>query len=152
MKPSEFKAATLQRWQRLSIREQRLLGGLGVFVLGVAAFSLVWQPTQQRLITAERQYQQQLALAARLQQAQPRRHVPGPVDQPLSVRISESAATAGLELQQMNSDNDLLRLTVRGDAMTLLPWLDRIERDGIALQSLTLEKRDAVLEARLVLR
>lgn len=152
MKPSEFKAATLQRWQRLSIREQRLLGGLGVFVLGVAAFSLVWQPTQQRLITAERQYQQQLALAARLQQAQPRRHVPGPVDQPLSLRISESAATAGLELQQMNSDNDLLRLTVRGDAMTLLPWLDRIERDGIALQSLTLEKRDAVLEARLVLR
>ncbi|KAB0505695.1 type II secretion system protein GspM [Pseudomonas moorei] len=152
MKPSEFKAATLQRWQRLSIREQRLLGGLGVFVLGVAVFSLVWQPTQQRLITAERQYQQQLTLAARLQQAQPRSHVPGPVDQPLSLRISESAATAGLELQQMNSDNDLLRLTVSGDAMTLLPWLDRIERDGIALQSLTLEKRDAVLEARLVLR
>ena len=52
----------------------------------------------------------------------------------------------------MDSDNDLLRLTVRGDAMTLLPWLDRIERDGIALQSLTLEKRDAVLEARMVLR
>ncbi|BFT60821.1 type II secretion system protein GspM [Pseudomonas moorei] len=152
MKPSEFKAATLQRWQRLSIREQRLLGGLSVFVLSVAAFSLVWQPTQQRLITAERQYQQQLALAARLQQAQPRSHVPGPVDQPLSLRISESAATAGLELQQMNSDNDLLRLTVSGDAMTLLPWLDGIERDGIALQSLTLEKRDAVLEARLVLR
>jgi general secretion pathway protein M len=152
MKPSEFKAATLQRWQRLSIREQRLLGGLGVFVLGVAVFSLVWQPTQQRLITAERQYQQQLALATRLQQAQPRSHVPKPVDQPLSLRISESAATAGLELQQMNSDNDLLRLTVSGDAMTLLPWLDRIERDGIALQSLTLEKRDAVLEARLVLR
>ncbi|MGY3171966.1 general secretion pathway protein M [Pseudomonas sp. TE12234] len=152
MKPSEFKAATLQRWQRLSIREQRLLGGLSVFVLGVAAFSLVWQPTQQRLITAERQYQQQLALATRLQQAQPRSHVPKPVDQPLSLRISESAATAGLELQQMNSDNDLLRLTVSGDAMTLLPWLDRIERDGIALQSLTLEKRDAVLEARLVLR
>ncbi|PPA04898.1 type II secretory protein PulM [Pseudomonas sp. MWU12-2312b] len=152
MKPSEFKAATLQRWQRLSIREQRLLGGLSVFVLSVAAFSLVWQPMQQRLITAERQYQQQLALATRLQQAQPRSHVPGPVDQPLSLRISESAATAGLELQQMNSDNDLLRLTVSGDAMTLLPWLDRIERDGIALQSLTLEKRDAVLEARLVLR
>ncbi|WP_247257844.1 type II secretion system protein GspM [Pseudomonas moorei] len=152
MKPSEFKAATLQRWQRLSIREQRLLGGLSVFVLGVAAFSLVWQSTQQRLITAERQYQQQLALATRLQQAQPRSHVPKPVDQPLSLRISESAATAGLELQQMNSDNDLLRLTVSGDAMTLLPWLDRIERDGIALQSLTLEKRDAVLEAWLVLR
>jgi general secretion pathway protein M len=109
-----------------------------VFVLSVAAFSLVWQPTQQRLMTAERQYQQQLALAARLQQARPSSHRPTPVDQPLSLRISESAATAGLELQQMDSDNDLLRLTV-SDAMTLLPWLDRIERDGIALQSLILK-------------
>ena len=152
MKLSELKAAPLQRWQRLSIRERRMLGGLSVFVLSVAAFSLVWQPTQQRLMTAERQYQQQRALAARLQQARPSSHRPTPVDQPLSLRISESAATAGLELQQMDSDNDLLRLTVRGEAMTLLPWLDRIERDGIALQSLTLEKRDAVLEARMVLR
>jgi general secretion pathway protein M len=33
-----------------------------------------------------------------------------------------------------------------------MQWLDGIERDGVALQSLTLEKRDDALEARLVLR
>ena len=152
MNPKQFRTLMLQRWQRLSLCEQRLIFGLSVFVLSVAAFSLVWQPTQQRLAAAERQYQQQLALAAQLQQARPRSHVPQSVDQPLSLRISESASAAGLELHQMDSDNELLRLTLSGDAMALLPWLDRVERDGVALQSLTLEKRDAVLEARMVLR
>ncbi|MNN88875.1 hypothetical protein D3C81_2066130 [compost metagenome] len=55
-------------------------------------------------------------------------------------------------MQQMDGDNDQLRLTLSGDAMALLPWLDRLERDGTALQSLTLETRDGLLEARLVLR
>jgi general secretion pathway protein M len=138
--------------QRLSLREQRLVLALGIFVASVAAFSLIWQPMQQRLATAERQYQQQLALAAQLQQARPSRHVPEAVDQPLSLRISESAATAGLELHQMDSDDELLRLTLSGDAKALLSWLDDIERDGVALQSLILEKRAAMLEARIVLR
>ena len=65
--------ALLQRWQRLSLSERRLLLILGAFVFGVTAFSLVWQPTQQRLATAERQHQQQLALAARAGRAPARR-------------------------------------------------------------------------------
>jgi general secretion pathway protein M len=151
MKLMELKSVVV-KFQRLSLREQRLLLALGIFVLSVMAFALIWQPTQQRLATAERQYQQQLALAAQLQQARPRSHIPQPLDQLLSLLISESVVSAGLELHQMDSDTDLLRLNVSGDAMALLPWLDRIEREGIALQSLTLEKRDAVLEARVVLR
>lgn len=147
-----LKVAILQRWQRLSVREQGALLVLGVFFLSVLAFSLIWQPVQQRLAIAQRQYQQQLALAAQLQQARPHSSTAESTDQPLSLRISESAATAGLELHQMDSDNDLLRLTLSGDTKALLTWLDRIERDGVALQSLTLQKRDAMLEARVVLR
>lgn len=141
----------LQRWQRLSLREQRLLLVLVAFVFGVAAFSLVWQPTQQRLAAAERQYQQQLALTAQLQLARPR-SMREPVTQPLSLHVSESATEAGLELHQVNTDGDQLRLNLSGDAKALLAWLDRIERDGTALQSLTLEKRNAVLEAQIVFR
>lgn len=139
-------------WQRLSIREQRLLLAVGAFLLAVVVFSLIWQPTRQRLEAVERRYQQQLALAAQLQRAQPRSTVAIVTDQPLSLRISESAAAAGLELRQMDADNDLLRLTLSGDAKTLLQWLDRAELDGAVVQSLMLEKRDAVLEARVVLR
>lgn len=142
----------IAHWQRLSIRERRLLLGMGACVLAAVAFSLIWQPTRQRLETVERRYQQQLGLVAQLQQAQPRRAVLIATDQPLSLRLSESAAAAGLELHQMEADNDLLRLTISGDARTLLQWLDHAERDGAVMQSLTLERRDAVLEARVVLR
>ncbi|WP_241667780.1 MULTISPECIES: type II secretion system protein GspM [unclassified Pseudomonas] len=139
------------KFQRLSLRERRLLLALGVLVVGVPAYLLIWQPTQQRLATAERRYQQQWTLAAQLQQAQPL-GVAQSANQPLSRRISDSATAAGLELHQMDSDNDQLRLTLSGDAMALLPWLDRLERDGSTLQSLTLEARDGLLEARVVLR
>lgn len=142
----------IAHWQRLSIRERRLLLGMGAFVLAVVAFSLVLQPTRQRLETVERRYQQQLSLGAQLQQAQPRSAVMAGTDQPLSLRLSDSVTAAGLELQQMESDNDLLRLTLSGDARTLLQWLDNAEREGAAVQSLTLEKRDALLEARVVFR
>ena len=138
------------RWQRLTLRERRMVSILGLFVFGVAAFFLIWQPTQQRLATAERQYRQQLALAAQLQQAQP--NTLQPTDQPLSLRISESLATTGLELHQMDTDNDLLRLTLSGEAKALLSWLDQLEREGVTLQSLTLEKREAVLHTQAVLR
>ncbi|EJM86645.1 MULTISPECIES: type II secretion system protein GspM [unclassified Pseudomonas] len=139
-------------WQRLSLREQRLLLAMGAFLLAVVAFSLIWQPTRQRLETMERQHQQQLAVSAQLQRAQPRSTPPVVSHQSLSLRVSESATEVGFEIHQMDTDNDVLRLTLSGDAQALLQWLDRTERDGVALQSLTLEKRDAVLEARVVLR
>jgi general secretion pathway protein M len=142
----------MQAWRRISAREQQLLQILGAFLLAVVAFSLIWQPTRQRLETVERQYQQQAGLAAQLQRALPRSHVPVDTEKPLSLRISESATTAGLEIRQMESDSDLLRVTLSGNAQPLMQWLDGIERNGVALQSLTLGKRDDALEARLELR
>lgn len=139
-------------WQRLSIRERRLLLAMGAFVLVVAAFSLIAQPVRQRLSVVERQYQQQVTLADQLQHAQPQHSVARGSDQPLSLLISDSATAAGLELQQMDTDSDLLRLTVSGDVTRLLQWLDHAERNGAALQSLTLEKRDTLLEARVVFK
>lgn len=152
MKPGAWRAAMVQRWQGFPPRERWLLAGLGVFLLSVAAFSLIWQPTQAKLARAGLEYQRQLELAAQLQQARPRLSMPIAADQPLALRISESAAVAGLELQQLDSDDRVLRLTISGDAMTLLTWLDQLERDGVVLQSLTLDARDAALEVRVELR
>lgn len=142
--------STLNTWKGLSLRERCLLKGAALLVLGGLSYSLLWQPTQQRLANAERHYQQQLALAIRVQRAQPVRAETTSA-RPLPARISERAAAAGLELQQMEVDNDQVRLTLIAEAHVLLSWLDDLERDGIALQQLSLEKRDPLLEARLVL-
>jgi general secretion pathway protein M len=140
-----------QVWESMSCREQRLLLGLAGLTLVVVGYTSIWQPTRQRLEIAERQYRQQAQLTARIQRAEPDRDTSAAL-RPLSVRVNDSATTAGLDIAEMEIEGDSLRLTVTGDANPLLNWLDRHERDGAAVRSLALEAHDGVLEARVVLR
>jgi general secretion pathway protein M len=142
--------STLSTWKGLSLRERYLLKGSVLLVLGGLSYSLLWQPTQQRLANAERHYQHQLGLMVRVQSAQPVRSETINA-RPLPARISERAVAAGLHLQEMEVDNDQVRLTIIAQAHVLLSWFAELERDGIALQQLSLEKRDSLLEARVVL-
>ncbi|UZE29565.1 type II secretion system protein M [Pseudomonas asplenii] len=137
----------IERWQRLARRERQWLIGLGLFLLSVAMFSCLWLPAQQRLERAHHLYQQRWALAGEVHNARPTRGRTAPT-QPLSTRLDESVRAAGLELQQLDQDGQTLRLTLVGDALALLGWLERVEQDGAQLQSLGLEPRDKRLEAR----
>ncbi|UUQ67168.1 type II secretion system protein M [Pseudomonas fuscovaginae UPB0736] len=139
----------IERWQRLAPRERQWLIGLGLFLLSVAMFSGLWLPSQQRLERAHHLYQQRWALAGEVHNARPMRGRTAPT-QPLSTRLDESVRAAGLELQQLDQDGQTLRLTLVGDALALLGWLERVEQDGAQLQSLGLEPRDKRLEARVV--
>lgn len=141
--------SALQTWKAMPARDRFLLNGLAVFLTGALAYQLLWQPTQQRLTNAERHYQQQLNLASQVQSAQPQR-VQTMSTQPLSSRVSASAAAAGLDLQQIEVEDEQLRLTISGEAQILLMWLANLEQEAGTLQMLTLEKRGSLLEARLV--
>ena len=142
----------VQRWRRLSRRERGLILLLMAGLLGGAVFTWIWQPNVQRLEALERQHRQQQAFAIQLDRTQPPSSSAFDATQPLSLRISESLNSTGLEVQQMDSDNEQIRLTLSGPPEPLLLWLDRLERDGVVLQSLSLEPRDNLLEARLQLR
>ncbi|WP_248795955.1 type II secretion system protein GspM [Pseudomonas sp. MWU13-2105] len=144
--------ATLrQRWLGLSLRDRRMLIGLAIFLTVVSLFSGVWQPAQQRLEKAGRLYQQRLLLATEVQRAQPtsQRSISA---QPLSTRLSETVTVAGLELQQLDQAGQSLRVTLSGNALALLQWLDQTEQSGAVLQSLSLEKRDQLLLAQVAWR
>lgn len=140
-----------QTWGSLSRREQGLLLGLAGALSVALAYTAIWQPTWQRREVAERQYQQQAELNARIQRAEPTRDMTV-ATRPLSVRVNESATAAGLDMAQMELDGDSLRLAVSGEANALLHWLDQQEREGAVLRSLTLEVENGVLGARVVLR
>lgn len=139
----------LHAWKTLAPRERWLLSALACFLIGVLFFQMLWQPSQQRLVKAEQQYQRQLALAQQLKDAQPGPTLQAP-SSPQASKISQSAEAAGLNLQQIEVESDQLRLTISGDAQVLLKWLAQLEREAGAFQMLTLEKRDSHLEARLV--
>ncbi|MFW9269530.1 type II secretion system protein GspM [Pseudomonas sp. NR3] len=144
-------AVLKQRWGRLSRREQSLLVGLVGLLCMVLAYTSIWQPTRQRLEIAERQHRQHSRLLARILRAEPTRPITS-IAGLLSVRVNESAEKAGLDIAEMEVDDDLLRLAVNGDAKPLLHWLDQLERQGTRLQSLALEAENGVLRAQVVLR
>lgn len=139
----------LHAWKALAPRERLLLSALTYFLIGVSLFHVLWQPSQQRLARAEQQYQRQVVLAQQLNDVQPGSALQAP-SPPQASTISQSAEAAGLSLQQIEVESDQLRLTISGDAQVLLKWLAQLERDAGAFQTLTLEKRDSHLEARLV--
>lgn len=140
-----------ERWYRLPRRDRWMLALLGVFLLTVLAFSGLWQPARERLATAERVHQQRLLQARDVLRAQPVNPAMG-VRQGFSSDVSKSVTAAGLELQNVDLDGELLRLTLSGNAEALLKWINQAERQGAILQALTLDKRDTQLEARVVLR
>ncbi len=142
--------SALRAWKNLSLRERYLIKGMAVLMLGGLSYALLWQPAQQQRVVAERHYQQQLALAQRMQSAQAHGAVQA-VAQPLPTLLSERAAAAGLDVQHMEVDGEQVRLTVSAHAQAVLGWLADLEREGVSFQALTLEKRDQQLEARIVI-
>jgi general secretion pathway protein M len=147
MKPrSQWFAAFTGCWQHFGRRDQLMLIVLAMFLLSVGLISGVWQPTKQRLERAERSYQQHLSLVSEMRRAKPTRR--SGVSQPWASRISDSATAAGLELLEMNRDSASLRVVVSGDADALLSWLIQGEREGVHMQSLTLDRQENQLHAR----
>lgn len=147
----KLPVSVAQTWNRLALRDRRALSVLAVALVAGLAFVGLWQPSQQRLAVAERLYQQRLVQAGEVARAQaPSARAAGTA--PLSTQLSERAITDGLDLQQLEVQGDLLRLTLRGDARALLAWLHRTELEGATLQSLTLDKQGQALEAQVVVQ
>ncbi|ARQ76582.1 hypothetical protein B6D87_21290 [Pseudomonas fragi] len=143
-----MKVGLRERWSQLPSRDRQLCRVLAVFLLVVFSIYGFWLPAQQRLDAARGLYFKQMALAAEIQQARPG-SVTRVSDQPLASRLSESAISSGLTVEQFELDAGVVRITLNGDAAALLGWLNRIELEGSGFESLSLEKRDSSLQARL---
>lgn len=143
-----MRAYARERWLNLPPRDRQLCGVLAVFLLLVFSVYGLWLPAQQRLDTARSLHLKQVALAGEVRQALPGA-APRISDQPLASHLSDSAAGSGLNVEQFELDAGVVRITLSGDAITLLGWLNRIEQEGASFESLSLEKRDISLQARL---
>ena len=145
-----MKARLRERWLQLPLRDRQLCGVLAVFLLIVVSVYGLWIPARQRLETAQALYFKRLAQAGDVQQARPTLAVKV-FDQPLSTRLSESAARLGLNVQQFDVEAAVIRIGLNGDATTVLGWLHRIEQEGAQFESLSLEKQDSSLQVQLLI-
>ena len=146
-----MKVRLRERWLQLPRRDRQLCAVLAVFLLIVFGFYGLWQPAQQRLVAAQTVYFKRVAQAGEVQRAQPAQ-VARVYEQPLASRLSESAVSAGLNVQQFEMDAQVLRITINGDAMAVLGWLHRIEQEGVQFETLNLEKNEQTLQAQLQIR
>ena len=143
-----MNAVLRERWQHLARRDRQLCAVLAVFLLAVFGVYGLWLPAQQRLEGAQALYFKNVALADQIQRARPA-SAAKVSDQPLASRLSESAAGSGLNVEQFELDTGGVRISLNGDAVAVLGWLNRIEQEGARFASLSLEKRDRSLQARL---
>ena len=116
------QAQLLQRWRALAPREQFSLGSLGVFLLLVLLYLTLWQPAQQRLVSARSAFETQRALYVYLQgQAPAARNLVSRPQQAidparLQGMVTATAATRGLTIERPCSStcNPLLLLSCWG--------------------------------------
>ena len=52
-------------------------------------------------------------------------------------------------MQQFDVDTQRIRISLSGNAMAVLEWLNRIEQEGAEFESLSLEKSAQVLQVQL---
>ncbi|NQD94161.1 type II secretion system protein M [Pseudomonas sp. CrR25] len=150
-----------QRWQALAGREQVALSLLGLFLLLMLLYLLLWQPARQGLLAARTAFEQQRALHAYLQiQAPLARSLASkpPVDlDPARLQglVTASAAEQGLAVERLDSDGDgSLQVSLQAAPFVqLLRWFAVLEQQGVRIAEAGLDRDDDNrVAARLTLR
>lgn len=155
------RSLLLQRWRALAPRERLALGSLGVFLLLVVLYVLLWQPAQQRLLSARSAFEAQRELNAYLHsQAPAARHLLSSPQQTidparLQGTVTATAATQGLTIERLDSGGDgTLQLNLQPAPFAqLLRWFTVLQEQGVQIAEAGLDRAEEnKVAARLSLR
>lgn len=143
-------------FSNLPARERQALMLLALFLGVVLIWTLLWQPQRLALQNAERDYQDELQLAADLQRlpasggSQPGAAIDADA---LPGLLARTSAEASLNLERLdNEQQGRVNLSLDGALTDLLPWLQQLGEQGVEVSSANLEVNpQAQVRARLVL-
>ncbi len=151
-----------QRWHGLPVRDRQALGALLGFAVVVILYLGFWQPATQRLQAAQSYYEQQRELHSYLQAHAPQ--VQGQTDiaavEPLQAEqlqgvVSLLASEQGLQVERFDNEGDgglQVSLQPSGFA-SLLNWIKQLEAKGVAIDQVSLARKDAgQVSSRVLLR
>lgn len=137
----------LLRWQQLPARDRLALSLLAVFMLLMALYAAIWLPLQREVREAREWYQSQrelhqyvLANAPQARQQGGEQQVRISAEQLQGV-VTSSAQQAGISIERYDSDGSGLSLSLsRVPFARLLPWLLELERQGVNLLEVNLDR------------
>lgn len=146
--------------QNLSLREKSMILLLLPILLLAASLQFLWLPLQAKRagltaeISAYRQINARVIALQSLSGSGP--VVPAAPTSPLSARVTQSAANAGLELRRLEPEADMLRVTVEEVTFAnVLLWLSDLEvSQSVSVAGIEIDRRvePGVVSARLLLR
>lgn len=155
----ERLSPVMQRYRRLTRREQVMLVALTAFLLVTVLYLAVWLPALRYRDEGRAYFQQQRELQAYLRARAPEVASARPPEQVAPERlqgvVASSAARHELELEQLNAEaGGGVQVSLRpAEAARLLPWLERLQALGVAVEEAGLERQaDNRVSARLILR
>ena len=143
-------------FRNLSERERLALSLLALLLGLVLTWTLLWQPQRAALQDAERQYRDELQLAADLQRMPATsggQHGTTINSGDLPGLLARTSAEANLNLERLdNQQQGRVNLSLSGSLADLLTWLQQLGEQGVEVISANLEVNPmAHVRARLVL-
>lgn len=143
-------------FRNLSERERLALSLLALLLGLVLTWTLLWQPQRAALQDAERQYRDELRLAADLQRmpaSSSGQHRTTINSGDLPGLVARTSAEANLNLERLdNQQQGRVNLSLSGSLADLLTWLQQLGEQGVEVISANLEVNPmAHVRARLVL-
>lgn len=156
-----------RRWLQLSLREQGLVLGCGVWVIVSLCYSLLWLPWQQQVSQWQRTIAREKSTVEWMLQQAPRLRQQGSrptvdTSQSLSATVAQSAAARKMNITRLQPQAERLAVTLEpSDFNTLMQWLTQLEQQHrvrivalevamrpeqpgwVTINKLTLERHDA---------
>lgn len=151
----------LQRWRALAPREQLSLTLLAAFLGLVLLYVALWQPAQQRMLSARTAFETQRDLYAYLHSHAPlARSLSGTTvravePERLQGVVTSSVGAQGLSIERLESEGDgALQVNLQAAPFSrLLHWFTLLQEQGVDIVELALERtEDSQVVARLSLR
>jgi len=130
-------------------RQKALIAAASWALAFVAAWQLVWLPTQARLYQAEQGLERERELAAYLQRVSRVPATTPALPAALSLaRLNERAQAAGLQVTGLETKGQQVEMSLEGPPGPLLAWLQALELDGGRIRTMQLQVVGEHLQAR----
>ncbi|MFC5695114.1 type II secretion system protein M [Pseudomonas sp. GCM10022186] len=159
---AQWQASALgARWRALPQRDRVALAGLGLFLVLVLLYLLLWLPAERRLASAREHFETQRGLHSYLQVHAPRARAmqsrpQGQVDpERLQGLVTATAAAQGLAVERIDSDAPgAVQVNLQPAAFpNLLRWFGVLEGQGVRIDEAGLDRNeDGRVTARVSLK
>ncbi len=159
---AQWQASALgTRWRALPQRDRVALAGLGLFLVLVLLYLLLWLPAERRLASAREHFETQRGLHAYLQvhapqaraiQSRPQSQVD---PERLQGLVTATAAAQGLAVERIDSDAPgAVQVNLQPAAFpNLLRWFGVLEGQGVRIDEAGLDRNeDGRVTARVSLK